>query len=78
MQNTLDRLLHRISAEQSNEKLKEVFQSLGQGNKYTDEQKALAFELIDEYGIRATTKILGVPRRTLQRWCRKNNVDVFI
>ena len=31
-------------------------------------QDALA--LIDEYGVRATARILDLPRRTLQRWCR--------
>ena len=76
MRSTFERLMYRMSAEQANEKIRDIFASLGQGSHYTNEQKALAFELIDEYGIRATTKILGVPRRTLQRWCRKYHIEV--
>lgn len=52
------------------------FLSLGSGGRYTDEQKLYAFELIKEYGVRATARILRLPRRTLQRWCRKYRVYV--
>ena len=52
------------------------FRALGNGGYYTQRQKEYAFELIDEYGIRATAKILQIPRRTLQRWCRQNGVYV--
>ena len=52
------------------------FLALGNGGQYTEPQKNYAFELIDEYGMRATAKVLQIPRRTLQRWCRKN--DVFV
>jgi len=52
------------------------FLALGNGGQYTESQKNYAFELIDEYGIRATARILQIPRRTLQRWCRKNGVYV--
>ena len=59
-----------------NEEKRELFQAFGEGGHYTQSQKDYAFELIDEYGIRATAKILQIPRRTLQRWCRKNGVWV--
>jgi hypothetical protein len=52
------------------------FLALGNGGQYTESQKSYAFELIDEYGVRATAKILQIPRRTLQRWCRENGVWV--
>ena len=52
------------------------FLALGNEGQYTESQKHFAFELIDEYGIRATAKILQIPRRTLQRWCRENGVFV--
>jgi len=52
------------------------FLALGNGGQYAESQKRYAFELIDEYGIRATAKILQIPRRTLQRWCRENGVFV--
>ena len=52
------------------------FCALGEGVRYTQRQKDYAFELIDEKGIRATARILKIPRRTLQRWCRKYCVRV--
>ena len=52
------------------------FLALGNEGQYTESQKHFAFELIDEYGIRATARILQIPRRTLQRWCRKYNIYV--
>ena len=52
------------------------FLHYGNGGRYTKKQKDYAFELIDEYGIRATARILKIPRRTLQRWCRKHCVWV--
>jgi len=47
------------------------FLSLGNGGQYSQRQKEYAFELIAEYGIRATARILKMPRKTLQRWCRR-------
>ena len=52
------------------------FCALGNGVQYAESQKHYAFELIDEYGIRATARILQIPRRTLQRWCRGSGVWV--
>jgi len=52
------------------------FLGLGKVGQYTKSQKDYAFNLINEYGVRATARILQVPRRTLQRWCRKYNVWV--
>jgi hypothetical protein len=59
----------------NNEKRYE-FMAFGNDGRYTDKQKNYAFELIRESGIRATSKILKIPRRTLQRWCRKYDVYV--
>jgi DNA invertase Pin-like site-specific DNA recombinase len=52
------------------------FLSLGKGRLYTDEQKNYVFRKLGNYGVRATAKMLNIPRRTLQRWCRKYDVDV--
>jgi len=52
------------------------FIALGNEGQYTESQKSYAFELIDEYGIRATARILKIPRRTLQRWCRQYGIYV--
>jgi len=46
------------------------FDAMGTGRTYCQRQREYAFRLIDEYGVRATARILGLPRRTLQRWCR--------
>jgi len=56
--------------------IKAEFFSLDNGGHYTSLQKDYAFQTIEEYGIRATSRILSVPRRTLQRWCRLYNVNV--
>ena len=36
------------------------FLDLGKGGQYTESQKHYAFELISEYGIRATARILKI------------------
>lgn len=66
----------RLMQQQFYEEIKAEFISLGRGGHYTDEQKEYAIALIDEYGIRATARILSLPRRTLQRWCRQYDVYV--
>ena len=48
----------------------------GYGCHYTEAQKWLAFDLIQDQDIRATARIIGVHRRTLQRWCRQYGVYV--
>jgi hypothetical protein len=52
------------------------FMAYGNGGQYTDRQKDYAFELIRKSGIRATARTLEIPRRTLQRWCRKYHIRV--
>lgn len=56
--------------EKFNQEKRIDFQFLGNGGQYTEEQKEYAFVQIKEIGIRATSKVLMVPRRTLQRWCQ--------
>ncbi|MHC4479066.1 MAG: hypothetical protein ACYTEL_25860 [Planctomycetota bacterium] len=76
MRDAFDRAVYRVWAEIFNEEKRAEFEALGQGGQYTDKQKAYAFNLIDESGIRATAKILRISRRTLQRWCRRHHVPV--
>ena len=76
MRDYLERRWYRACAQIANEEMRAKFESLGQGGHYTDEQKAFAFAFIEESGIRATAKMLKMPRRTLQRWCRKHEVHV--
>jgi len=52
------------------------FRNMGRGFRYTADQKEFAFEQIDKNGMHATSRILQMPRRTLQRWCRKHDVVV--
>jgi len=66
----------RLMAEEFNEEKRDEFESLGDGGQYTDNQRSYAFELIDQSGVRATARILRVPRRTLQRWCKRYGVFV--
>ncbi len=68
----LMRLMHKEIYEEK----RELFESLGNGGLYTEAQKRFAFELIAEHGIRATARILQIPRRTLQRWCRQYGIYV--
>ena len=76
MRSRYDKAMYRAMAEEFNEEKRAEFVFLGDGGRYTDEQRDYAFELIAEKGIRATTRILKIPRRTLQRWCRENGVWV--
>ena len=70
------KVMIQLLAEEFNEEKRYLFESYGEGGRYTKRQKDYAFELISEYGIRATARILKIPRRTLQRWCRDNYIYV--
>ena len=68
--------LIKMMIQQMNEDKRDCFLSLGKGGQYTESQKRYAFELINEHGTRATARILQIPRRTLQRWCRQYGIYV--
>jgi hypothetical protein len=72
----ISRTYIRLLAGQFNEEKCFNFQYLGKEGHYTKRQKDYTLELIDELGIRATARILKIPRRTIQRWCRKNFIQV--
>ncbi len=76
MSRATNKEMFRLMAEEFNEEKRYEFESLGNGGQYTNSQKNFAFELIAESGIRATTRILKIPRRTLQRWCRRYDIYV--
>jgi hypothetical protein len=69
-------ILIKTLAECFNEEKRFEFISYGNGGQYNKRQKEYAFGLINEYGIRATARTLKIPRRTLQRWCRKHYIYV--
>jgi hypothetical protein len=63
--------------ELQNEELRFEFALLGEGKRhYSNQQKDFALSLVDTYGIRGTGRILLLPRRTIQRWCRAQNKRV--
>ena len=62
--------------QEANEEKQFEFLSLGNDGQYSQEQKEYAFSLISENGVRATARILQIPRRTLQRWCSRQGVYV--
>jgi hypothetical protein len=68
--------LIRMMQQQFYDEMKAEFLSLGNGAHYAETQKEYAFRIIHEYGIRATSRILAIPRRTLQRWCRQYSIYV--
>jgi hypothetical protein len=70
------RELIRLIQKEIYEEKRALFCSLGRGGRYTQKQKRFAFELIDEHGMRATARILRLPRRTLQRWCSQYGIYV--
>ena len=66
--------LIRAWVEEQNEEIRSHFLYLGDGKRaYTKPQKDHALSLIDTYGMRATSRILQIPRRTIQRWCQYYN-----
>ncbi len=46
------------------------------GGHYTPKQKAYTIEKVLSTGIRATSRLLQVPRRTIQRWLRAEEITV--
>ena len=76
MRKTIKALI-RLMQQQIYDEMALNFRALGNGGRrYTRPQKDYAIDQIDQYGVRATARILEMPRRTLQRWCRKYNVYV--
>jgi hypothetical protein len=53
------------------DEMREEFEAMGTGGRYCQQQKEYALGLIDRFGVRAAARILEMPRRTLQRWCRE-------
>lgn len=44
------------------------------GGHYTPEQKAYAIQKAQSIGVRATSRLLQIPRRTIQRWLRSEGI----
>jgi hypothetical protein len=63
-----------IEAETESQRIE--FYSLGPGGHYSKEQKNYAIEKVQEIGVRATARLLRIPRRTIQRWLRGKGITV--
>ncbi len=63
--------------EMENRKQLSYFQSLTpKGGQYTQEQKEYAIEKAATIGVRATSRLLHMLRRTIQRWLRSERITV--
>ncbi|MBA7697363.1 hypothetical protein ES703_106028 [subsurface metagenome] len=72
------RALIRAFIEEENREQLFYFKALGskRGRHYTDNQKDYAVHKAISIGVRATSRLLNMPRRTIQRWLRANGITV--
>jgi len=72
------RLAIRMFIEEENREQLFYFRFLGseKGRHYTDKQKDYAIEKAKSIGVRATSRLLHVPRRTIQRWLKAEGISV--
>ena len=63
--------------EEENREKRAKFKALGSGRgNYTADQKDYAINKAISIGVRAASKLLNVPRRTIQRWLRTKGIRV--
>jgi len=79
--NRLDKLssksLIRLWIETENRKQLFYFNNLNpDGGHYSTKQREYAIEKAKSIGVRATSRLLQVPRRTIQRWLRSEGITV--
>ena len=71
------RELIRVFIEEENREKRAQFNALGLGRgHYTVEQKEYAIEKAISIGVRAASRLLNVPRRTIQRWLRVKGITI--
>jgi len=68
--------LIRLWIESENRRKLSYFQSLNPKGRYTQKQKEYAVEKATSIGVRATSRLLCLPRKTIQRWLREKGVMV--
>jgi hypothetical protein len=69
----------KMLIEQFNEEKRSCFAALGRGRKglrFHADQRGYAVQLAQEIGVRATARILGLQRKTIQRWLRAKGIWV--
>ena len=72
------RILIRMWIEEENREQLFYFRALGseRGRHYTNKQKDYAINKAISIGVRATSRLVKVPRRTIQRWLRAKGITV--
>ena len=71
------RLLIRMFIEEENREKRAEFNALGKDKgHYTVKQKGYAINKAVSIGVRATSRLLNVPRRTIQRWLKAEGIRV--
>lgn len=71
------RALIKLWIEAENRKKFHYFVSLNPGRgRYNNDQKKYAIDKAKSIGVRATSRLLHVPRRTIQRWLREKGITV--
>jgi hypothetical protein len=71
------RLIISLLIEVENEENRMRFYSLDENKRnYSHGQQTFALSLVDIHGVRATARLLEIPRRTIQRWCTKEGKQV--
>ncbi|TET08375.1 hypothetical protein E3J84_06255, partial [Candidatus Aerophobetes bacterium] len=71
------RTLIRASIEEEVLNKRAEFRALRSGtNSYNDEQKEYAMNKAQGIGVRATARLLLLPRKTMQRWLRVKGIQV--
>jgi hypothetical protein len=72
------RALIRAFIEEENREQLFYFKALGSERErhYTDKQKEYAIKKAISIGVRATSRLLHLPRRTIQRWLRAEGVTI--
>ncbi len=72
------RVLIRMWIEEENREQLFYFRALGseRGRHYTDKQKDYAINKAISIGVRATSRLLHMPRRTVQRWLKAEGIRV--
>lgn len=70
-------MLRALVNELNGEKAAEFKYMLGDGTRrYTRAQKEYAISMVKDKGVRATSRILELHRKTLQRWLRSEGIQV--
>jgi len=71
------RALFKAWIEDENSFKRVEFYALGSGKgRYTSDQKDYAINKAISIGVRATSRLLHMPRRTVQRWLRAKGIRV--